>query len=123
MFAALGACAALAWLWFLALGRAHGAVKRLALRGSLVLLAAAMLAIAHEHGLFARTTIPFRIALGLALATVVIGYLYFIRFCGACGRMVRNLKPANCPRCGAFLPRHGMTERLRRPGDDARWNL
>ena len=58
----------------------------------------------------------------MALLTVAVGYLYLIRFCGSCGRMVRNLRDPTCPRCGAWLPLHGMTTRLRRPGDDRRWN-
>jgi len=36
--------------------------------------------------------------------------------------MVRNLRDSTCPRCGAWLPLHGMTARVRRPGDDHRWD-
>jgi ribosomal protein S27AE len=50
----------------------------------------------------------------LALVSVEVGYLYATRFCPRCGRMVRNLRPPTCPRCGALLPRHGMTLELRR---------
>jgi len=58
----------------------------------------------------------------MALLTVAVGYLYLTRFCGSCGRMVRNLKSPTCPRCGAWLPIHGMTTRVRRPGDDHHWD-
>ena len=107
------AAAALAWLWFLARGRASGALKRAALRLSLLLLTGALVAGAGQRGLFLHTSFGFRAALLLALLTVAVGYLYLIRFCGSCGRMVRNLRDPTCPRCGAFLPLHGMTGRLR----------
>ncbi len=119
---ALAAVAVVSWLYFLALGRARGGVKRLALRFSLLAVAAGLVYAANARGLFARSTLGFRIALLLALLTVEVGYLYTTRFCPACGRMVRNLKSAQCPRCQAFLPRHGMTALLRRPGDDERWD-
>lgn len=118
----IGSVTAVFWLWFLARGKARGTVKRLALRGTLLVAAAALISIATSRGVFLRSTIGFRIALLLALLTVEIGYLYTIRFCVRCGRMVRSLKPALCPRCGEFLPRHGMTLALRRPGDDERWD-
>ena len=61
------------------------------------------------------------VALVLAVLIVTVGYLYLTRFCDACGRMVRNLKVQTCPRCGGYLPRHGMTARLRQPGDERGW--
>ena len=114
------AAAALAWLWFLARGKASGALKRAALRLTLLLFAGALVAFAGQRGLLVRTSFGFRLALLMALLTVAVGYLYLIRFCGSCGRMVRNLREPACPRCGAFLPLHGMTARLRRAGDDRR---
>src|SRR2546428_8686634 len=80
-----------------------------------------MVAVAAQRGLLSRTSVGFRVALLLAVVTVTVGYLYLTRFCDACGRMVRNLKAPTCPRCGAYLPRHGMTSRLRRPGDERLW--
>ncbi len=120
MLWALAAVAAVSWLYFLARARARGDVKRLALRVTLLLVAAGLVFAANQRGLFARSSLGFRVALLLALLTVEVGYLYTTRFCPACGRMVRNLKPAQCPRCQAFLPRHGMTALLRRPDDDVR---
>ncbi len=111
-----GAALAVAWLWFLARGKAPGAVKRLAFRATLL---AGLLALASVRGVFARMSAGFQIALLLALVAVELGYLYTTRFCPRCGLMVRNLKPAACPRCGAPLPRHGMTSELRRPQIDA----
>src|SRR3954465_13180098 len=83
------------------------------LRATLLALAGALIYSAAQKGLLSRASPGFRLALLLALAIVAVGYLYLIRFCGTCGRMVRNLKPSTCPRCGALLPRHGMTARLR----------
>jgi len=117
---AAGALAAL-WLWFLAHGRARGGVKRVSLRVTLLALAGVLVAAAAERGLLARASIGFRLALVLAVIIVTVGYLYLTRFCDACGRMVRNLKVQTCPRCGAYLPRHGMTVRLRQPGDERGW--
>jgi hypothetical protein len=116
------AAGALAWLWFLARGRTSGAVKRVALRVSLLALCGGLAVLAAQRGLFVRASVGFRLAILLALVTVAVGYLYLIRFCTPCGRMVRNLKDATCPRCGAALPVHGMTTRLRRAGDDRRWS-
>ncbi len=116
------AVAAVAWLWFLARGRTRGGPKRAALRATILLAAAGMVYVAAEKGLLTRTSVGFRVALLLALLTVAVGYLYLTRFCGSCGRMVRNLKEPTCPRCGAWLSLHGMTSRLRRPGDDHRWD-
>jgi predicted RNA-binding Zn-ribbon protein involved in translation (DUF1610 family) len=121
MQAALAAPLALlaaAWLWFLARGRARGAVKRAALRLTLLAFAGRLVAVAAQRGLFVRASFGFRAAILVAMLTVVVGYLYLIRFCVSCGRMVRNLRDATCPRCGAFLPRHGMTGRVRRRGDE-----
>lgn len=101
------------WLWFLALGRTRGGVKRIALRATLVLLAGLLVWSAAQKGLLTRASPGFRFALVAAVGIVTVGYLYLIRFCDACGRMVRNLKPDSCPRCGGPLPRHGMTPRLR----------
>jgi len=42
----LAGVAAAAWLWFLALGRARGPVKRLALRATLLALIGALVAVA-----------------------------------------------------------------------------
>jgi hypothetical protein len=108
------AVAAIAWLWFLARARAPARVKRVAFRVTLLALLAALLAAAAQRGVFARVSIGFQVALLLALAGVELGYLYTTRFCPPCGFMVRNLKVAACPRCGAALPRHGMTSELRR---------
>jgi hypothetical protein len=105
------------WLWFLARARAPGGVKRVALRLTLLGLAVALAASAAERGLFSRASPGFRIALVLALVTVTVGYLYLTRFCEKCGRMVRNLKVAQCPRCGAPLGAHGMTTRPHRSGE------
>ena len=110
------------WLWFLARGTTRGLFKRLALRATLLAAAALLIGVANSRGVFLRSTAGFRFALVLALLTVEVGYLYTIRFCVRCGRMVRNLKAPECPRCHELLPRHGMTLALRRPGDDERWD-
>src|SRR5712671_3533648 len=107
------AALAVAWLWFLARGRARGSLKRFAFRVTLLAVLAGILAAASARGVFARTSPGFQIVLVLALAAVELGYLYTTRFCPRCGFMVRNLKLASCPRCGAQLPRHGMTSELR----------
>lgn len=110
------AAAAAAWLWFLALGRAPGGVKRLAFRITLLAVLAALFATGWRRGVFARTSPGFQILLLVALVAVELGYLYTTRFCPRCGRMVRNLRPSACPRCGSLLPRHGMTNTLRAAG-------
>jgi hypothetical protein len=107
------AVAALAWLWFIARGKARGSVKRLGLRATLLAIAFGLVAAGMSRGVFARATLGFRLAILLALLSVVIGYLYLVRFCDACGRMERNLRVARCARCRASLPVHGMTARLR----------
>src|SRR4051794_34060449 len=114
------AAAAMAWLWFLALGRTRGAVKRVALRVTLLLVCSALVWSAAQKGLLSRASPGFRVALLAAVLIVAVGYLYLIRFCGSCGRMVRNLRPAACPRCGAPLPLHGMTTRSRAADGEAR---
>jgi hypothetical protein len=119
IWVAPAAVLAVAWLWFLARGKAPGAVKRLAFRATLLALLVGLLALASARGVFARASPGFQLVLILALVAVELGYLYTTRFCVQCGVMVRNLKPAACPRCGAALPRHGMTSALRRPlGED-----
>lgn len=122
MAAVLASAFAVVWLWFLARGRARGTVKRVALRASLFALLGALIVVAAHKGILSEASFGFRIALLIALLTVAVGYLYLIRFCGSCGRMVRGLREPTCPRCGAYLPVHGMTARVRRPGDDRRWN-
>ncbi len=117
LWLAIGAVLAALWLWFLARGRAPSGLKRLALRVTLLGLGFALVGSAARRGLLAHASFGFRVALVLAVAVVTVGYLYLTRFCGSCGRMVRNLKLAACPRCGAPLPAHGMTARLRRPAD------
>lgn len=117
----LGAALALGFLWYLARGRAAGATKRALLRVALLGLVLALVTAGLRRGVFAQATLGFRAAILLSLLSVAVGYLYLLRFCPACGRLVRDLKPSRCPRCGAFLPRHGMTMALRREGDDARW--
>ena len=116
------AVAAIGWLWFLARGRTRGGVKRAALRATLLALSAGLVVAAAQRGVFARASFGLRAALLVAMLTVVVGYLYLTRFCGSCGRMVRNLRDSTCPRCGAWLPLHGMSTRVRRPGDDRRWD-
>ena len=110
------AAVAVAWLWFLARGKAPGALKRLAFRATLLAVLAGLLALASVREVFTRTSAGFQMVLLLALVAVELGYLYTTRFCPRCGFMVRNLRAAACPRCGAPLPRHGMTSELRRPG-------
>lgn len=110
------------WLWFLARGRTRGATKRLALRATLLALTFGLVALGMRRGLFTQASAGFRAVPLVALFVVCIGYLYLTRFCPGCGRMVRNLKDAICPRCGGYLPLHGMTSRLRRPGDGRRWD-
>ena len=115
LWIAPAAVAAVAWLWFLARGKARAPAKRLALRITLLMVIGALAYIGARRGALARTSFGFRAALTVAMAVVAVGYLYSIRFCDSCGRMVRNLKVAACPRCGAALTWHGMTNRLRRP--------
>jgi hypothetical protein len=108
------AALALLWLWFLALGKARGSIKRLTLRATLLAAFAVLVYLGAQRGLFVRASVPFRAAILVSMVAVAVGYLYSIRFCVSCGRMVRNLKVRSCPRCGELLPRHGMTARLHR---------
>lgn len=111
---------AIGWLWFLARGRSRGGVKRALLRVTLLAIAAVLVWAAASRGMFVRSTAGFRVAVLLAVLVVAVGYLYTTRFCSDCGRMVRNLKVAACTRCGALLPRHGMTAQLPRSNDRRR---
>ena len=61
------AVAAALWLWFLARGRARGGVKRIALRLTLLALAAGLVAEAAERGLLSQTSVGFRVALLLEI--------------------------------------------------------
>src|SRR5438128_795151 len=97
-------------------------VKRLAFRGTLLAILAGLMAAGAQRGLFLRASLGFRLALLAAVLVVAIGYLYLVRFCPTCGYMVRDLKTPSCPRCEAWLTVHGMTARLRRPGDARRWD-
>jgi hypothetical protein len=114
--AATAAVATLAWLW---MGRASGLRKRLVFRLLLLVLAAGLLALGRSQGIFAQSSGPFTVALGLCVFTVVLGNLYGVRFCGRCGRMQRNLKISTCTRCGFVLPAHGLTDRPRLAPRDA----
>ena len=69
--------------------------------------------------LLARRQTAFEVAVLLSGA-LLLAYLYVVRFCSDCGRMDRNLKHASCSRCGAALPRHGMTTLPRRTGREPR---
>ncbi len=120
---AVAAVAALAWLWFLWRGRSPGALKRIGLRLTLLGLMFGLVMGGRARGIFARSSIGFQLVMLVAVLIVTVGYLYLIRFCPVCGRMVRDLKPAQCPRCGSSLPRHGMTDKLRTPDDGRRQPL
>ena len=109
--AAIGAVALLAWLW---VGRAPGLRKRLVFRFALLALAAFLVWLGRSSGVFTQASPAFSGALGLTVLLVVVGNLYAVRFCGACGRMHRNLKTSECARCGKVLPRHGLTGQARR---------
>jgi apolipoprotein N-acyltransferase len=104
--------ALLAWLW---VGRAPGARKRVAFRFALLGLTVFLLWLGRSQGIFAQSTPAFTVALGAIVALVMIGNLYAVRFCNACGRMHRNFKTLKCARCFAVLPRHGFTDEPRRP--------
>ena len=109
--AATGCVALLAWLW---VGRAPGQRKRAVFRIALLGLTAGLIALGRSRGIFAQATPAFTLALGLIMLLVAVGNLYSVRFCTACGRMQRNFKTLKCSRCGAVLPRHGLTEEPRR---------
>ncbi len=111
---ALAACAGLGLLFWLWLGRARGAIKRLAWRLSLFAVAIALVQAGRAHGIFQHASAPFALALGVTILLVIIGNLYAVRFCTRCGRMQRNFKLLKCVRCGDPLPAHGFTERPRR---------
>jgi hypothetical protein len=110
------------WLWFLMRGRSRGTTKRLALRVTLFAIVGGLVATAERRGVFARASLGFKLALLLALLTVVVGYLYLIRFCDACGRMERDFKSIRCRRCQSLLPLNGMSSKLRREESGARWD-
>ena len=111
--ASASACVALlAWLW---VGRAPGVRKRVVFRFALVGLTAFLLWLGRSQGTFAQSTPAFTGVLGGIVLLVVIGNLYSVRFCTACGRMHRNFKTLVCARCAAVLPRHGFTDEPRRP--------
>ncbi len=112
----MAAALAAAWLWFLAFGRASGLTKRLLLRFTLLAIVAGLVALGAQRGVLQQSSPGLRAAIVVAMALVTVGYLYLIRFCASCGRMVRNLKVRYCPRCGAPLPEHGMTDRRHRGG-------
>jgi hypothetical protein len=114
--ALLAPAAALAifWLWFLARGKARGSLKKVGLRVTLFLIAFGLAAAAERRGIFLRASLGFKLALLLALLTVVVGYLYLVRFCGQCGRMERDFKALRCKRCQSPLPLNGMSSKLRR---------
>ena len=114
----LSAAAAIAlssWLWA---GRATGQKKRAVFRFALLGLTAFLLWLGRSQGIFAQSTPAFTLALGAIVLLVVIGNLYAVRFCSACGRMHRNFKTVKCSRCFAVLPQHGLTQRPRRPPID-----
>ena len=110
----LAAVGAIAWIAFLAIGRAPGMVKRLAWRATLLALSFGLVWSGFRSGLFARASTGFRLALMAAVLLVAIGNLYGVRFCSRCGRMHRNLRPHLCARCGFQLPEHGLTDRPKR---------
>jgi hypothetical protein len=105
------------WLRWLVRGRAAGRTKRFAFRATL-LAAIALLAWAGPD-LLARRQIAYQVAV-LLCGSIFLAYLYVVRFCPDCGLMQRNLEPATCARCGAALPRHGMTTVPRRTGHEQR---
>jgi hypothetical protein len=113
---------AIFWLWFLMRGKARGTAKRLALRVTLFAIVGGLVAAAERRGIFARASLGFKLALLLALLTVVVGYLYLIRFCDSCGRMERDFKSIHCKRCQSLLPLNGMSSKLRREDSGARWD-
>jgi ribosomal protein L40E len=113
----LGLAALGLWLGWLAKGRAAGKTKRIAFRATL--LAAIVLLGWVGPDLLARRQIAYGVAV-LLCGSLFLAYLYVVRFCPDCGLMQRNLEPAVCARCGAALPRHGMTTVPRRTGHEGR---
>jgi hypothetical protein len=81
---------------------------------TLVAVVGGLVAAAERRGIFAHASVGFKVALLLALLTVVVGCLYLIRFCDSCGRMERDFKALRCKRCQSLLPRSGMSSKLRR---------
>src|SRR3954452_21336286 len=110
---ALGGALAVLWLGWLAKGRAAGWTKRLTFRATLITAIAFLAKLGAARG----RQLSFEVSLLLA-APLLLAYLYLVRFCPRCGLMQRNLKPAVCARCGAALPRHGMTALPRRTGHE-----
>ena len=111
----VGVIAGAVWLAF---GRASGERKRFAWRLALLAVAGALVALGERRSIFERSSSGFAAALAGIVVLVVVGQLYSVRFCGGCGRMVRNFRRSACPRCGGTLPRHGFTRALRRPATD-----
>jgi hypothetical protein len=77
-------------------------------RIALVAALGGIVASGSRAGVFARSTVGFRVALLLVVVSVLLGYLYAVRFCPSCGRMERNLRRKICARCGSPLPRDGL---------------
>jgi hypothetical protein len=113
----LGLVALALWLGWLAQARASGKTKRIAFRATL--LAAIALLAWRGPDLLAGRQVSYEVAV-LLCGSFSLAYLYMVRFCPQCGLMQRNLKPATCTRCGAALPRHGMTAVPRRTGGEQR---
>ena len=113
----LAAAGAVPWLVWLAKGRAPGKTKRIAFRATL--FAAVVLLGVFGPDFLSGRQIAFEVAVLLS-GSILLAYLYVVRFCPACGLMQRNLKPDSCTRCGAALPRHGMTVVPRRTGQEPR---
>jgi hypothetical protein len=103
-----------AWLAFLVVGTARGAIKRIAFRATLLAVAAGVIASGRFTGVFAQVGSGGRAVLLAVLLLLMVSYLYLVRFCSQCGRMHRNFKLASCERCGEPLPDHGLTTRARR---------
>ncbi len=111
----LAAVFGLALVAWLVVGRARGQIKRVAYRVALLLFAAALIEGARRRGVFAHSSPGFALLLGAIVLLVVVGQLYSVRFCPRCGRMVRNFRLSQCPRCAGALPRHGFTQEPRKP--------
>lgn len=110
----LAAVAGVAWLAFLAVGTARGAVKRAAWRATLAAAVVGVVLVGRRSGIFAQVGGSGRFVVVATAGLLVLSYLYLIRFCSRCGRLHRNLKTAACVRCGGPLPDHGLTSRPRR---------
>jgi hypothetical protein len=114
LLASLVAVLAAGWLAFVVVGTARGSVKRVAWRATLAAAAVALFLLGRRSGLFAQVGTGGQLVLLATLGLLAMSYLYLVRFCATCGRMHRNFKPAECTRCGAPLPDHGLTSRPRR---------